>query len=89
VARLFMQNPTTAQALLAGCWRIFEGQFFDIWDYPTMTIDRSEVGDIPQPNSKTPQSFLRYAPSSSLISNRSCFGFKLRQKSTAEQPECR
>jgi hypothetical protein len=30
VARLFMQNPTTAQALLAGCWRIFGGQFFDI-----------------------------------------------------------
>jgi hypothetical protein len=34
-----MQNPTTAQALLAGCWRIFEGQFFDIWDYPTMSAE--------------------------------------------------
>lgn len=31
IARLKMQNPATAKALLEGCWDIFEGQFFDCW----------------------------------------------------------
>jgi len=31
-ARLRMQSPATAKALLEGCWRIFEGQYFDVWE---------------------------------------------------------
>lgn len=38
ILRLMMQNPATAKALLAGCWRQFEGQYFDIWDYKRMTV---------------------------------------------------
>jgi hypothetical protein len=26
------QNPATAKALLAGCWEIFEGQYFKMWE---------------------------------------------------------
>lgn len=32
LARLKMQSPATAKALLEGCWKIFEGQFFDVWE---------------------------------------------------------
>jgi hypothetical protein len=32
LARLKMQTAATAKALLDGCWRIFEGQFFDVWE---------------------------------------------------------
>jgi hypothetical protein len=38
IARLKMQSPAVAKALLDGCWRIFEGQYFDIWDYARMTF---------------------------------------------------
>lgn len=38
ITRLMMQNPAVAKALLAGCWRQFEGQYFDIWDYRRMTV---------------------------------------------------
>lgn len=31
-ARLKMQSAATAKALLEGCWKIFEGQFFDVWN---------------------------------------------------------
>jgi hypothetical protein len=31
-ARLKMQSAATAKALLEGCWKIFEGQFFDVWE---------------------------------------------------------
>jgi hypothetical protein len=27
-----MQSPATAKALLEGCWKIFEGQYFDVWE---------------------------------------------------------
>lgn len=45
IARLFMQRPATAQALLDGCWKVSEGQFFDIWDYASMTVDRKDIGE--------------------------------------------
>ena len=45
VARLYMQSPALAEGLLAGCWRISEGQFFDIFRYADMTVDRKDVGD--------------------------------------------
>lgn len=32
LARLKMQSAATAKALLDGCWKIFEGQYFDVWD---------------------------------------------------------
>jgi Terminase large subunit, T4likevirus-type, N-terminal len=32
IARLKMQSPATAKALLEGCWKIFEGQYFDVWE---------------------------------------------------------
>lgn len=38
IARLNMQKPATAKALLAGCWRLFEGLYFDIWDYSSMVV---------------------------------------------------
>ncbi|PWT80205.1 MAG: hypothetical protein C5B44_05720 [Acidobacteria bacterium] len=38
ISRLRMQNPALAKALLEGCWRQFEGQYFDIWDYNTMVV---------------------------------------------------
>ena len=42
LARVKMQSPKTAKALLDGCWKIFEGQYFDVWEpqrglTPTMT----------------------------------------------------
>lgn len=32
LARIKMQSPATAKALLDGCWDIFEGQFFDVFN---------------------------------------------------------
>jgi hypothetical protein len=32
LAKLKMQSAATSKALLAGCWKIFEGQYFDLWD---------------------------------------------------------
>jgi len=32
LARIKMQSPATAKALLEGCWDIFEGQFFDVFE---------------------------------------------------------
>lgn len=48
-AKLKMQSPATAKALLEGCWQIFEGQYFDVWE-PTrpgmpMVIPRRELGE--------------------------------------------
>jgi hypothetical protein len=31
-ANLRLQKPATAKALLAGCWSIFEGQYFNCWE---------------------------------------------------------
>jgi hypothetical protein len=31
-ALLRMQRPATAKALEEGCWRAFEGQYFDVWE---------------------------------------------------------
>jgi hypothetical protein len=45
VAKLHMQSPALAKALLAGCWEATEGQFFDIWDYASMTVDRHQIGE--------------------------------------------
>jgi hypothetical protein len=49
IARLKMQKPSTAKALLDGCWNISEGQYFDIFD-PTrasrpMVVPRRQVGE--------------------------------------------
>jgi hypothetical protein len=38
IAALKMQSPATAKALLEGCWRIFEGQYYDVWDHSRMTV---------------------------------------------------
>lgn len=43
IARLKMQSPVTAKALLEGCWQLFEGQYFDIWDYRRMTVELPSV----------------------------------------------
>jgi len=43
LAKLRMQRPTLAAALEAGCWRQFEGQYFDIWDYESMTVPDQEI----------------------------------------------
>lgn len=45
IAKLHMQSPALAKALLAGCWEATEGQFFDIWDYASMTVDRKHIGE--------------------------------------------
>lgn len=42
-AKLKMQKPATAKALLAGCWRLFEGLYFDIWDFATMAPKVQEI----------------------------------------------
>src|SRR5262249_22295589 len=42
IAKLQMQKPSTAKALLEGCWNISEGQYFDF--DPTKVIPRREVG---------------------------------------------
>lgn len=38
IANLKMQNPATAKALLEGCWKVFEGQYYDCWDSTRMTV---------------------------------------------------
>ena len=45
VARLYMQRPATAKALLDGCWRAFEGQYFDLWDPAIHVIKAQEFQD--------------------------------------------
>lgn len=45
IALLKNQTESTAKALLEGCWKQFEGQFFDIWDYERMTIDPKELNE--------------------------------------------
>lgn len=40
-----MQHAATAEALLAGCWKAFEGQYFDIWDPATMIVKRRAIRD--------------------------------------------
>lgn len=44
-ASLKMQSPATAKALLEGCWKIFEGQYFDCLDARIHIIKRREVQD--------------------------------------------
>jgi hypothetical protein len=48
-ARLKMQSPATAKALLEGCWRIFEGQYFDVWEPQRigrpMVVPRRTIGE--------------------------------------------
>jgi hypothetical protein len=43
VARLKMQRPAVAKALLAGCWRLFEGLYFDIWDPDRMVVPIQKI----------------------------------------------
>jgi hypothetical protein len=38
-----MQKPATAKALLAGCWKLFEGLYFDVWDYQTMVVKLQDI----------------------------------------------
>jgi hypothetical protein len=45
IRNIRMQHAATAEALLAGCWRAFEGQYYDIWDRNTMVVKRQTVGD--------------------------------------------
>ncbi len=40
-----MQHAATAEALLAGCWRAFEGQYYDIWQPSTMVVSRASIQD--------------------------------------------
>lgn len=40
IRRVQMQHPSTAKALLDGCWKTFEGQYFDIWDAERMIVKR-------------------------------------------------
>lgn len=44
IQQLRMQNPATAKALLAGCWEIFEGQYFDVWDARKMVRQWQGIG---------------------------------------------
>lgn len=48
-ARLKMQSAATAKALLEGCWKIFEGQYFDVWepnrDGKPMVMPRRELNE--------------------------------------------
>lgn len=43
VRNVRMQHAATAEALLAGCWRAFEGQYYDIWDPNTMVVPRQTI----------------------------------------------
>lgn len=45
VRNVKMQHAATAEALLAGCWRAFEGQYYDIWDPTTMVVKRQTIRD--------------------------------------------
>jgi hypothetical protein len=42
-SKLKMQKPATVKALLAGCWKLFEGLYFDIWDYQTMVVKLQDI----------------------------------------------
>jgi len=48
-ARLKMQSAATAKALLEGCWKIFEGQYFDVWEPNRvgrpMVVPRRSLGE--------------------------------------------
>jgi hypothetical protein len=47
--QLLMQSGALAKALLAGCWRSFEGQYYDIWEpnreSAPMVVPRASIGD--------------------------------------------
>jgi len=45
VRNVRMQHAATAEALLAGCWRAFEGQYYTIWHRPTMVVPRQTIRD--------------------------------------------
>jgi len=45
VRNIRMQHAATAEALLAGCWRAFEGQYFDIWQPSEMVVKRQTIRD--------------------------------------------
>jgi hypothetical protein len=40
VDNIRMQSAATAEALLAGCWRAFEGKYYDIWEPSVMFVPR-------------------------------------------------
>lgn len=46
IRNIRMQHAATAEALLAGCWRAFEGQYYDIWDRSTMVVKRQLIHDM-------------------------------------------
>lgn len=35
------------KALLEGCWNVYEGQYFDIWDAGRMMVRRADIGEQP------------------------------------------
>ena len=45
VRNVRMQHAATAEALLAGCWRAFEGQYYDIWEPAKMVVKRHTIQD--------------------------------------------
>lgn len=47
IARLYGQEASIADALLAGCWNAFEGQYFNKWDRELHTCLRAEVEEQP------------------------------------------
>jgi hypothetical protein len=47
-ALLRMQRPATAKALEEGCWRAFEGQYFDVWE-ENRGISMDDLGNLVVP----------------------------------------
>jgi hypothetical protein len=45
VSNIRMQHAATAEALLDGCWKAFEGKYYDIWDAQTMVVPRQAIRD--------------------------------------------
>ena len=45
IRNIRMQHAATAEALLAGCWRAFVGQYYDIWDENAMVVPRQSIRD--------------------------------------------
>lgn len=45
IKRVQMQHPATAKALLDGCWKTFEGQYYDIWNPDIHVMKRQEFQD--------------------------------------------
>jgi len=43
--QLRTQGGAFAKQLLEGCWRAFEGQYFDIWDPRRMVVARQSIHD--------------------------------------------